>query len=242
MSTPYPYPMTVFYGSMGNERDVATVNSLPIASSSVQDLLILDQLQTSGPPSGLYMHNGVTWRLILDNLQLGRAIVRNTPINVYSQLTAPVVLPAGAVCYVNGSASSQTTLWPGSFVYVVCMPDTANSDVFEFRANQTVSGHRVVWLTSLNSVELLTSQNVLRSNAAIGVTENAALSGSAVNVRLRGAMTESGWSFEIGKPVFCGIDGQLTQTPASTGFSLVVGVATGLNSVFINIKSPFVLS
>lgn len=242
------YPMTVYYGDNGRERNVPTVSRLPIFPDPVNDVLILDQ-QMGDLLTGLYMHDGVSWRFIMASTYLGQSIVENNPIVVYSQLTQYVPLAVGSISYVNSILFNQSTLPPGSAIYAVRLPASAgpgpepggDPDVKVYIAQNTISGHRVVMLVG-NAVTLLKSTDVEFCCAAIGVTEGSALSSEPVNVRVRGSMTEVGWTFVAGRPVFCGASGQLTQIQPTTGFSLIVGVATGLNSVFIDIKQPFVLS
>ena len=239
------YPMRVYYGTVGSDRTVPTVLSLPVIQPSTQGLLILER-QVGDQPPGLYMVIDGRWRFILEFRVLDVSSVEKTPIVVYADLTAPVTVQVGSIVYVNSYLYDSLTLVPGGIrVYCVRLPGESNNnddpDVKVFTAGANLSGHRVVQLVG-QALQTLSSSDVGASGAAIGITEGAALVGSPARVRVRGILQEPSWNLVIGKPVFCGTNGLVTQTPPGSGFSLVVGVATDVNSIYIDVKQPYILA
>lgn len=243
------YPMLVYYGETGHERNIPTTSVLPLIPAPAHDLLILEQRMGSRL-SGLYMHDGSGWRFILESTYLGESIVENNPIVIYCQLRQSVDIAVGSISYINGVLLNSLTLMPGTAIYAVRLPAAVgpapppvqDPEVKTFIAQSVISGHRITMLTTPTTVGLLKNTDVEFCSAALGITEGAASAGSLVKIRISGLISEIGWDFISGKPVFCGLDGQVTQVPPTSGFSLVVGVATGPNSVFISIKQPFILS
>lgn len=239
------YPMRVYYGTVGSDRTVPTVLGLPVIQPATQGLLILER-QVGDQPPGLYMVIEGRWRFVLELRVLDVSAVEKTPIVVYAHLEAPVTVPVGSIPYVNGYLYESLTLTPGGIrVYCVRLPSESNNhddpDVMTFTAGANLSGHRVVQLIG-QSLQTLSSSDVETSCAAIGITEGASSAGTPARVRVRGIMQEPSWSLTIGKPVFCGLNGLVTQTPPESGFSLVVGVATDVNSIYIDVKQPYILA
>jgi hypothetical protein len=107
-------------------------------------------------------------------------------------------------------------------------------------ANVALGGHRVVkGLASGNAA--YASSDVSGDNALIlGITEHAADADAEVSVRYQGDMEEGSWNWSPG-PVFCGVNGVLTQTPPSTGFVCQVGVSDKPTRINVNIGPALVL-
>lgn len=239
------YPMRVYYGTNGSDRTIPTVSSLPVIQPNAQGLLILDR-QVGDQHPGMYMAIGGRWRFVLELRVLDISAVEKTPLVVYSYLTAPVTVPVGSIVYVNAYRYEGLTLEPGGIrVYCVRLPSEVNPsddpDVRTFIAGANVSGHRVVQLIG-QSAYVLSSSDVDACSAGIGITEGAASAGGSVKVRVGGIIQEPSWNMVAGKPVFCGVNGLITQTPPESGFNLVVGVATASDSIYVGVKQPYILS
>lgn len=239
------YPMRVYFGTMGSEVDVPIVSALPMIQPTTQGLLVLDR-QVGEQYPGLYMIVGPKWQFVLEFKTLGVAAIESRAIVLYTQIMAAVTVPAGSQVYSNGYLFNSLSLPPGGTrVYCVLLPSEVvpdrDPDVMSFPAGTNLSGHRVVQLVD-NSAVVLSSTDALASCAAIGVTEGAASVGTEARVRVRGLLQEPSWSWLVGRPVFCGLNGLLTQEAPMTGFSLIVGVATSATSIYIDVKQPYILA
>lgn len=110
-----------------------------------------------------------------------------------------------------------------------------------FAAGAALGGHKVVKAGPLGAVYYADSDYPVDAGGVLGVTMNAALIGDPVNVQATGEMEEVSWSWTPGLPVFLGPLGTLTQTPPTTGFQLVIGVASAPTKLVISIKQAIIL-
>jgi hypothetical protein len=74
------------------------------------------------------------------------------------------------------------------------------------------------------------------SGAAIGITKTAAITGSTVEYLIAGPMSDAGWAWTPGRPVFCGANGVLTQTAPATAFVQPVAVAETETTIIVQIQ------
>ena len=109
-----------------------------------------------------------------------------------------------------------------------------------FNAGAAIGGHRLVRLLS-GTLAYMDSSQPTDANMALGVSRHSASLGQPVSVQCSGLITEPSWTWTPDQPVFCGVNGLLTQTAPTSGFLLVVGVAVSATSLFIAIKIPLTL-
>lgn len=130
-------------------------------------------------------------------------------------IVVPVIGPRGPV----GPAGDQ----PGSLVFERQVGD-----------GDPVSGHRVVRPNPDGSIAYAGNDEPGDLGAPLWLTLQA---GSEVSVCAFGTVDEPSWDWDVG-PLYLGTVGVLTQTPPSAGggalFLVVVGYATGPNTVFID--------
>lgn len=74
----------------------------------------------------------------------------------------------------------------------------------------------------------------------LGVTLTAASAGAAVNVQRTGDLSDSGWAWQPGR-IYLGQAGLLTQHPAETGYSLLIGSAVSATRIILNLQDPIEL-
>jgi hypothetical protein len=72
----------------------------------------------------------------------------------------------------------------------------------------------------------------------VGLVQKAAAPGQAAVIQRRGVLSVQNTAFEIGRPVFAGADGELTQHPAYGTVALPVGVAVTTGAVFVAPGEP----
>lgn len=109
-------------------------------------------------------------------------------------------------------------------------------------AAANLSGHRALIYSGglANYADNLTADHAY---LVIGISQSSVVSGALVDVYNRVLVTESGWSWAVGQPVFCGVNGLLTQTPPTSPakFLLVVGTAFTPNQLSVDIQEPIFL-
>jgi hypothetical protein len=120
-------------------------------------------------------------------------------------------------------------------------PGQAGVSYLTYAADGSISGHKVVKITTAGKIGYASSSEPGDAATVLGITMNAAADGDDVNVQNSGEMTEPTWNWIVGTPVFAGVDGALTQAPPTEGFQLVVGTATTATRIVISIKSAIIL-
>lgn len=108
-------------------------------------------------------------------------------------------------------------------------------------ASGSIGGGRVARVIWDRYVGYVSSDDPLLANTVLGITTNAANYGEPIGVQYTGELQDSGWSWNAG-PIYCGINGTLTQTIPTSGFILVLGTAINSTTILINIKQPLILN
>lgn len=106
-------------------------------------------------------------------------------------------------------------------------------------ALQPLSGHTALAYESSGGVVPLDVLNPAHGHSLAGISKNAASAGSLVELLTHGHLSHNGWQFETGKPVFVGIGGVLTQTPAAPPLAVwrrCVGVALNATTLVIDFQ------
>lgn len=106
-------------------------------------------------------------------------------------------------------------------------------------AGQTISALRVVYELN-NTVRLLDYRDGDNIEFLLGITISAANAGSMIKVKRNGTIEDSGWNWTTGR-IYLGQDGYLTQTPAETGYDVLIGVAVSPTKIIIKIQDPIYL-
>lgn len=120
-------------------------------------------------------------------------------------------------------------------------PGQAGVSFLTFAADGALSGHRMVRVTEPGKVGYADSNTAEHAHTVIGMTRNAALDGDSVEVQTSGELSEPSWNWIVNQPVFLGIGGVATQIAPTTGFVLIVGLATRPTSIVLGIKQPLML-
>ena len=81
------------------------------------------------------------------------------------------------------------------------------------------------------------SDDVSCANVIAGISTTAASKqGDSLVVQGSGVIEDSSFAWEDDKPIFCGPDGRLTQTPPTSGFWQIVGTPISATKFEINIQ------
>lgn len=189
---------------------------------------------------GLYILDGERWQFAMPQPFLSDILIKGSVVNVYLGLSSPLTVGPNAVVYKNGILFEQSVLSGGAVFCVMSPMEQGETSVF-MRASQNVSGHRVIKATP-SGADYASCDVPDDANAIVGLSTGAALAGEFLKIQTDGEMTEPSWNWVVGKPVFDGINGQLTQTSPSVGYSLIVGIAIEPSTILISVKQPIVLN
>jgi len=119
-------------------------------------------------------------------------------------------------------------------------PGTAAGMIIEYPIEYPVSGHRIVVLNADSKVIYADNTEPTHANKVLGMTTGAATVGD-VPVQRGGRLIEPSWSWILDTPIWLSSSGLMTQTPPSTGFSMIVGFPITATEIFIGIREPLFL-
>lgn len=103
-----------------------------------------------------------------------------------------------------------------------------------------ISALRIVYMISDSEVALADPSAYDTSNVA-GVVVDAIADGSAGTIIQSGVLTDSSWSWIPGEPLFLSASGIITQTPPTTGYSVIVGTAINATTMQVKLDTPLCL-
>jgi len=108
-------------------------------------------------------------------------------------------------------------------------------------AAQALGGHRVVKPVASDEVDYASSDIAGDGDLILGITKGAAAAGDDVQVQVGGTMTEGSWNWILG-PVYCGLNGVLTQVVPTSGFVCRVAKALSPTTILVNVEEAFLLA
>ena len=153
------------------------------------------------------------------------------PLIIQSGGQQPIVIQTGQPVTVQPRLASP------SVVIAYSGPPGANggaaSATLTLTAATALSGQRAV---SLNGAGEVVYFNPAQPDV-VGVTTEAVASGP-VSVQIQDVLEEPSWSWAPGLPVYAGTNGVLSQTPPSSGYLVVVGVALTPTKMRIEPEPP----
>jgi hypothetical protein len=103
--------------------------------------------------------------------------------------------------------------------------DAANSDLVVETAGAAIGGHQPVAYNDAGHLVLANAATPQHALRYAGVTTAAVVVGATVPVQRAGVLEHSGWSWMGWQPVYLSTTGALTQTPPTSGFVMVLGIA-----------------
>lgn len=111
------------------------------------------------------------------------------------------------------------------------------STQFEYYpSGQVLGGNRAVTLNSSGSTVYPDTSSP--NSFVVGLTTGSSSPGELVEVQIAGTQTEPSWTWTPGLPVFVVADGVLTQTPPTTGQTLIIGWAAAPTKIVIDKQPP----
>lgn len=110
------------------------------------------------------------------------------------------------------------------------------------KARTDLSGHRIVCPGSDGMVGYADYRNGIQSNSPLWMTMHATMEGETVKVISLGEITESSWNWDLGKLIFLGENGGLTQeAPLSNGWLILLGTVVSIKTLFYDAERPLKL-
>lgn len=119
-------------------------------------------------------------------------------------------------------------------------PGQAGVSYLQFTASAALGGNRVVRLSGGDLVYASHTETAF-ANAPLGLTIGATAPGATASVQTSGLMTEPSWNWTPDQPVFVGANGVPVQPSPTSGYSLIVGIATSPTQILIGARMPLVL-
>jgi len=117
----------------------------------------------------------------------------------------------------------------------------ADEPVVDMTSLVAIGGQRVVRAIGGNLVDYASSDVAEHGDQILGITQNAANPGDTIHVQTGGVMDEVGWNWTVG-PVYCGLNGVLTQVVPDVGFMCRIGKAIKPTSILINVEEAIILA
>lgn len=108
-------------------------------------------------------------------------------------------------------------------------------------AARPLGGHRAVYLTPDNDLDYADHTDPQTVPTLLGITTQATTAGDTPTVVVYGDLTEGSWTWTPGQYVYLGANGQLTQTPPTTGTAYILATAVTATHIFVNIREPIAL-
>ena len=121
------------------------------------------------------------------------------------------------------------------FAYIKSKSKGFSAPVIDGIAGAAISGHRVVFIDSANTVQYASSDSE-SAYVALGLTTGAASAGSSIQVQLMGRITEQSWNWTPEREVYLGANGFVTQAPPVSGACIELGIADTSTSIFIRVQ------
>lgn len=107
---------------------------------------------------------------------------------------------------------------------------TSSGDVQTVNSLVSLNAYKAITTDEQGNAIYASSANAAHVDQVLGIGQG---SGTSVVVQTSGPITNDGWSWIAGKPVYLGVDGDLTQNPNTGVFTLTVGYAQTAKTLFI---------
>lgn len=118
------------------------------------------------------------------------------------------------------------------------------SDAISVVSGANVGGHRIVVVDESGRAQYASCLNASSAPRVLGLTLCAASENDLLSVQRAGQVEEGSWSWEVGRPVYLGVDGLMTQvepTYPSSSFVLIVGFPITATKLFVSLREPIIL-
>lgn len=157
-----------------------------------------------------------------------------------SEGTSSVVVTDQGEVTVVETKTGNTTVIESTQIGPQGIPGLTSGVTTSFEAGETLGGHRAVIIVD-DKAYYADCSIVSHANIVYGITTGATILGSQAIVQRGSELEEPSWSWVLGIPIWLSTTGLLTQTPPSSGFSLILGFPITSTKMLINIREPIFL-
>ena len=109
-----------------------------------------------------------------------------------------------------------------------------------YEAGQILSGHRVVMIED-DKAYYADCTIPSHGKRVLGITTGASVIGAQSRIQVSGELSEPSWAWTLDIPVWLSTNGLLSQTPSTTGFSLIIGFPISSTKLLVRISEPLFL-
>ena len=140
------------------------------------------------------------------------------------RLAQPLIYKSG-----NGSEVSVPTPDPP-----IDTPERSSGTFSSFAAGQDVSAYQLVYASASQSNTVLLADNTTDATVpCIAIALNDVASGNVGTFMKSGQIQSLSWNWTLGKPIFLGTGGGMTQTPPTADYTIVQVIAQPVTSTTI---------
>ena len=109
-----------------------------------------------------------------------------------------------------------------------------------FTAGENLNGYRVCYINSDSKIYLASNSDLTTISKSLIMTRQSALEDEPVECVLSGKIRNQGWGLTAGERYFLTSGGQITNTPAITGYLHEIGVAEDSDTLLVNFTRPVI--
>ena len=107
---------------------------------------------------------------------------------------------------------------------------------------QALGSGRVVYVNSDGKIDYADNTTPAHYDKVIGITKQAGASGDNVTVIMFGQFTDSWYAFNVGDSIYLTTNGQLSDTPPTSGFLMKIAYAIKTDVIFIRIDRSIIVN
>lgn len=116
-------------------------------------------------------------------------------------------------------------------------PGIPGGATYSAQAGEPLSGQRAVRMNA-GKLYYCSGSNTAHAGQYLGITKNAALTNATVTIQRVGTLTEPSWNWTPGLPIFCGINGVLTQNTGSLTWIQQIALAMKSDTILLDPFTP----
>lgn len=110
----------------------------------------------------------------------------------------------------------------------------------KFTAGEVLNGYRVCYLGADGRVYLASNLDITTISKSLIMTRQSALEDEDVECVLSGKVYNQSWGLTAGARYFLTTGGQISTSPATSGYLYEVGTAENSNTLIINFTRPII--
>lgn len=110
-----------------------------------------------------------------------------------------------------------------------------DGNTLPYEAGTSILAYKAVTTDADGRLGYASSSTPEHMDQVLGLSVQAGLEGAQVQVKTFGQITNTGWNWTPGQPLFLGLNGEITANPNTGVFCLAIGYAQTQHQIFIRI-------